>query len=151
MIKEQLERDLKQALIARDSFRATVLRGLKSSILYAEVAAGSKDNGGLSDEEIISLFQKEAKKRQDSIDLYDKAGDAERSKAEQDEKRIIEEYLPAQLSEEEIAAVVEKVIADTGASDIKAMGQVIAKVREQTKGAADGSLIARLVKERLTN
>lgn len=151
MIKEQLERDLKQALIARDSFRATVLRGLKSSILYAEVAAGSKDSGGLSDEEIISLFQKEAKKRQDSIDLYDKAGDAERSKAEQDEKRIIEEYLPAQLSEEEIAAVVEKVIADTGASDIKAMGQVIAKVREQTKGAADGSLIARLVKERLTN
>jgi len=151
MIKEQLERDLKQALIARDSFRATVLRGLKSSILYAEVAAGSKDSGGLSDEEIISLFQKEAKKRQDSIDLYDKAGDAERSKAEQDEKRIIEEYLPAQLSEEEITAVVEKVIADTGASDIKAVGQVIAKVREQTKGAADGSLIARLVKERLTN
>jgi uncharacterized protein YqeY len=136
-------------LLARDSFRTTVLRGLKSAVLYAEVAAGSKDSGGLNDEEIIALFQKEAKKRQDAIDLYDQAGEAARSKAEQDEKKIIEEYLPAQLSEAEVAAIVDKVILELGANDIKAMGQVIGKVRAETKAAADGSLIARLVKERL--
>jgi len=149
MIKEKLEQDLKQALLARDSFRTTVLRGLKSAILYAEVAAGSKDSGGLTDEEIVSLFQKEAKKRQDAVDLYEQAGDAARSKAEQDEKKIIEEYLPEQMSESEITEIVDKVIAEVGATDVKQMGQVMGKVRAETKGAADGSLIAKVVKERL--
>lgn len=151
MIKQRLEQDLKQALLARDSFRATVLRGLKSVILYAEVADGSRDTGGLADEAIIVLFQKEAKKRQDAIDLYQKAGDEQRAQAELDEKKVIEEYLPAQLSESEVADIVDKVIAELGATDIKAMGQVMAKVREETKASADGSVIARLVKERLGN
>lgn len=149
MIKEKLEQDLKQALLSRDSFRATVLRGLKSAILYAEVAAGSKDSGGLTEEEIMSLFQKEAKKRQDAVDLYEQAGDVARSKAEQDEKKIIEEYLPEQMSEAEIIEIVDKVIAEVGATEVKQMGQVMGKVRSETKGAADGSLIAKVVKERL--
>lgn len=150
-MKQRLEQDLKQALLARDSFRTTVLRGLKSVVLYAEVAAGSRDSGGLSDEEITALFQKEAKKRQDAIELYEKAGDSVRSTAELDEKKIIEEYLPARLSEAEVLAVVEQAIASLGANDIKMMGQVMAKVREETKGSADGSLVARLVKERLAS
>jgi len=149
MIQDQITKDLKEALLQGDKVKATVLRGLKSVIGYAEVAAGKRDSG-LEDKEVIALFQKEAKKRQESADLYLKAGDQERASKELVEKRIIEVYLPAQLSEEEIAKHVDAVIADLGISDNKAMGKVIASVKQRTGGAADGAVIARLVKERLS-
>lgn len=148
MIKDQLTQDLKQALLEGDKFKATVLRGLKSAIGYAEVAAGKRDEG-LEDKEVISILQKEAKKRQESADLYIKAGDQARTDQELAEKRIIEVYLPAQLSETEIATHVDAVISELGATDSKALGQVIGAVKARTNGAADGAIIARIVKERL--
>lgn len=150
MIKDKLTQDLKEALLARDAERATVLRGLKSVILDAEIAAGARDRG-LSDEAIIGLFQKEAKKRQESADLYLQAGDQARTDKELAEKTIIETYLPAQLTEEEIATAVDEVIAETGASGMQAMGQVIGAVKAKTKGAADGAITARIVKEKLNS
>lgn len=149
MIKDTLTQDLKSALLARDAERATVLRGLKSVILDAEIAAGARETG-LADEAIISLFQKEAKKRQESADLYIKAGDQARADKELSEKQIIEGYLPAQLSEDEIAAAVDAAIAETGADSMQAMGQVIGLVKTKTKGAADGATVARIVKEKLS-
>lgn len=149
MIKDKLMQDLKEALLAKDSDRATLIRGLKSAILYVEVAEGKRDEG-LSDEACIAIFQKEAKKRQESADMYVQGGDQARADKELAEKRLIETYLPAQLSEEEIAAVVKTVIAQTGATDMKSMGQVIGAVKVETKGAADGALIAKLVKEQLS-
>ena len=150
MIKSQLEQDLKQALLARDSNRATVLRGLKSVILYAEVAAGSRETG-LPETEVVSLLQKEAKKRQESADLYVQGGDQARADQELSEKKIIEGYLPAQLSEEEITDLVDKAIAETGATEQKQMGAVIAKVKEASQGAADGATVARVTRQRLEN
>lgn len=148
MLKQQLEQDIKAALLDGDKARATVLRGLKSAILYVEVAQGTRDTG-LPDEEIISLFAKEAKKRQESADLYIKGGDQERANQELAEKAIIETYLPAQLTDEELAAIVDETVAKLGISSPQAMGQVIGAVKQQTEGKADGARIAKLVKERL--
>lgn len=148
MIKQQLQDDLKAAMLAGDAARTETLRGLKSAILYAEVASGKRDEG-LSDAEIEALFAKEAKKRQESADLYIQGGSQERAQKELAEKAVIETYLPEQLSEEEIAATVDAVISAQGAQGAQAMGAVIGAVKQQLGNTADGSVIAKLVKERL--
>lgn len=148
MLKQQLDQDLKSALLAGDKDRATTIRSLKSVILYAEVAKGARDEG-LSDEEVIILFSKEAKKRQESADLYIKGGSEDRAAAELAEKAIIETYLPKQLPDAELISIIDEVISGMGASGPQAMGQVIGQVKQKTAGQADGGRIAQLVKERL--
>lgn len=148
MLKQQIEQDLKQALLAGDKQRATTLRGLKSVILYAEVAKGVR-NEGLGDDEIVALLAKEAKKRQESADLYKQGNDEARATAELAEKVIIEAYLPQQLSDEELLRIVDSVIAEQGAEGVQAMGQVIGQVKQKVGSQADGSRIAQVVKERL--
>jgi uncharacterized protein YqeY len=148
MLKDRLDQDLKTALLAGNKTLATTLRGLKSVILYAEVAAGSRDTG-LSDEEIVVLFAKEAKKRQESADLYKQGGNEDRANAELEEKKVIEAYLPQQLSDNELLAIVDGVIAELGVSGQQAMGQVIGQVKQKTAGQADGARIAQVVKQRL--
>src|ERR671929_50955 len=98
-LKERIDQDLKQAMLAGDKTLVTTLRGLKSAILYAEVAKGSRDKG-LSDEEVVEILTKEAKKRQESADMYSQGGSAEKAEAELTEKTVIEKYLPAQLSDQ---------------------------------------------------
>lgn len=148
MLKQQIEQDLKTALLAGDKARATTLRGLKSVILYAEVAKGVREQG-LPDDEIIALLSKEAKKRQESADFYEKGGSEERKAAELAEKVIIEAYLPKQLAEEEVIKIVEEAIAAADDNSPQSMGRIISTVKQKTGAVADGSLIARLVKERL--
>jgi uncharacterized protein YqeY len=148
MLKQRLDDDLKTALLAGDKQQTTTLRGLKSAILYAEVAKGVRDSG-LPDDEIIAIFAKEAQKRQESADLYTKGGSPDRAESELAEKAIIEVYLPAALSDDELAAVVEDAIAQVNASGLQAMGQVIASVKQKVGATADGARIARMVKERL--
>jgi len=149
MLKQQIEQDLKKALLAGDKERATTLRSLKSVILYAEVAEGSRDEG-LGDEAIIALFSKEAKKRQESADFYVKGGSEERAQAELAEKAIIEGYLPQQLSDDELTSIVDEVVAGLDTVGPQAMGQVIGQVKQKTAGKADGARIAQVVKARLT-
>lgn len=148
MLKQQLEQDLKKALLSGDRERTTILRGLKSVILYAEVEKGLREEG-LDDAAITVLFAKEAKKRQESADLYVRGGDQARADAELHEKTVIEEYLPKQLSDEALAKIVDEVIAGLGASGPQAMGQAIGQVKQRTEGQADGGRIAQMVKERL--
>lgn len=149
MIQQQLKDDIKAAMLAGETLRVETLRGLKSVILYAEVAANKRE-AGLSDDEILSLFAKEAKKRQESADLYVQGGSQERADKELAEKAIIETYLPAQLSESDIAALVDEAIAALGATGMQDMGKVIGAVKSKAGNTADGSLIAKIVKERLS-
>ena len=149
MLEDKLNQDLKAAMIAGDKPLVTTLRGLKSALLYAKIAGQSRDRA-MSDTEIITVLQKEAKKRQESADLYLQGGSQEKAQVELREKKVIEQYLPAQLSEEEVKRLVEQAIRELGNS-MQAMGPVIALVRQRTGGAADGALIARLVKERLAS
>jgi len=149
MIEDRLNQDLKTALLAGDKTTATTLRGLKSALLYAKIASVSRERP-MTDPEAIAVLQKEAKKRQESADLYRQGGNAERADAELQEKTIIEKYLPAQLTEIEITKLVDEAIAALGAQGMAAMGAVIAQVKERSAGSADGALIARIAKERLS-
>jgi uncharacterized protein YqeY len=149
MLKAHIDQDLKAALLAGDKTLATILRGLKSVILYAEVAKGSREQG-LSDEEIMTLLSKEAKKRQESADLYLKGGDSARAEAELAEKKIIEAYLPQQLSDDELRKIIDGVVSELDATTMQAMGQVIGAVKQKAGPNADGARIAQAVKERLS-
>lgn len=148
-IKQQLDIDLKQAMLAGNKTLATTLRGLKSAILYAEVAKGSRDEG-LPEAEIIDLFGKEAKKRQESADLFKQGGNDIKAQEELTEKAVIEGYLPSQLGDEELFGIIDASITELGASGMQAMGQVIAHVKNQTAGKADGGRIASIVKDKLS-
>lgn len=148
MLEDKLEQDIKAALLAGDAQRVSTLRGVKSVLLNEKVAKGKRDSG-LSDEEVLPLLAKEAKKRQESADLYKQGGSQDRAAKELAEKAIIEEYLPEQMSEDEIAKLVEAAIAETGAAGPQDMGKVIGVVRGKTGGSADGAVIARLAKEKL--
>lgn len=147
-LKERLEADLKTALLSGDKALASTLRLLKSAILYVEVAKNKRDTG-LNDEEIIEVLAKEAKKRQESADLYIQGGNQERAAAEQQEKKIIEKYLPQQLSSDEIIAIINEVSAELGGINPQTMGRVIGEVKQRAGASADGGEIARLVKEKL--
>jgi uncharacterized protein YqeY len=148
-IKEQIDRDLKQAMLAGDKNLTMTLRIVKSAILNAEVATNKRDQG-LSNDEVIVVLQKEAKKRQESADLYKQGNNFEKAEAELDEKTAIEKYLPEQLSEEELTKVIDKAITETGAQGMQSMGQVIGTVKQQVGVQADGAIIARIVKEKLS-
>lgn len=147
-LKEQIDKDVKTALLAGDKVLVTTLRGLKSAILNEEVAKGKRD-AGLSDEEVQVLLAKEAKKRQESADFYIQGNSQERADAELEEKKVIEKYLPAQLSEEEIVKLIDQSIAELNAESPAQIGQVIGQVKQKAGPAADGALIAKLTKERL--
>jgi uncharacterized protein YqeY len=148
MLEQQLEQDIKAALLARDSVKATTLRGLKATLLNEKVAQGKRESG-LTDEEVYPILAKQAKQRQESADLFKQGGNQEKAEAELVEKAIIEAYLPQQLNETEIVKLIDQVIAQTGANGMQAMGQVIGAVKAKTGASADGSVIARLVKEKL--
>ena len=148
-LEEQINQDLKSALLNGDKLKVETLRGLKSVLLYAKVAGGSRDQA-MDDAAVQQLFAKEVKKRQESIDLYAKGGNDAMAEKESAEKAIIEAYLPAQLSEAAINELIESVVSELGATDMSAMGKIIAAVKDKSQGAADGAVIARLVKERLS-
>jgi uncharacterized protein YqeY len=147
-LETTIDHDLKAAQLARNAELVSVLRMLKSTFLYAKVAAGGRDTE-LTDEAIQDILAKEAKKRQESADLYKQGGNDEKAEAELAEKAIIERYLPTQLSEDELNSIIDGVISETGASSPAQMGQVIGAVKKQTGASADGAMVARLVKERL--
>lgn len=146
MLKQRIEQDLKVALLEGDKHRATTLRSLKSAILYAEVAQGARQQG-LDDEQVIAILSKEAKKRQESADVYSGAHEVERAKVELSEKAIIDSYLPRQLSDEDLQKLIDKFVTTIGPG--ANIGEIISKVREEARGAAEGARIARFVKERL--
>lgn len=146
-IKEQLDADLKAALLGGDKPLAMTLRGLKAAILNVEVAKGVREKG-LPDAEIIDLFSKEAKKRQESADMYIQGNRQESADAELLEKRLIEQYLPAQLSDEELNKVVDKVSEELGGLSQQQMGQAIGKIKTIVGASVDGGRIAAAVKAR---
>lgn len=135
-------------MLAGDKTLVTTLRGLKSAILYAEVAAGKKDSG-ISDDEIIALFGKEAKKRTESAELYKQGGNQVKADAELTEKAVIEKYLPAQISDDELRLIVDTVEQKLGGITKEQMGVAIGLVKATAGPSADGARIAAAVKGRL--
>jgi uncharacterized protein YqeY len=145
-LKDQLNQDIKSSLLAGNKAKAEVLKSLKSAILYEEVAQKVRE-AGLSDQAVQAVLAREAKKRGESADMYKKVGEDERAATEQKEKEIIEEYLPKQLSDEELNVIVEEVISNLGES--AQMGQVMGAVKSKVGVSADGGRIAAIVKSKL--
>lgn len=150
MLKDKLQADLKAAMLARDTDTVETLKGLKSAILYAEVETNKRDTG-LGDDEILVVLKKEAKKRQDAIDLYIQGGNQKMADKEQTEKDLIETYLPAALGENEVNQIIDSVLSELSVETLSAqdMGRVIGAVKQKAGPSADGATIARLVKARL--
>jgi uncharacterized protein YqeY len=151
MLKDKLQEDLKQAMLSRDTQKVDVLKGLKSAILYEEVAKNKRAEG-LSEAETVTVLKRESKKRQDSIDMYSKGGNQEKADLESQEKVIIDSYLPEQLSEIEVEKIINKVISELGISnpEKKDMGKIIGAVKA-TEAEIDGSTLAKLVNQRISN
>jgi uncharacterized protein YqeY len=147
-LKEQINDDLKAALLGGDRFKGEVLRGLKAVILDEEVKQNKRDEG-LDDTTIEQLIAREVKKRNESASIYDGADRSELADNERAELAVIATYLPAQVSEGDIKAVVSRVINETGAAGPAAMGQVIGAVKKELGNSADGATVAKLVKDAL--
>ncbi len=142
---DKLQSDLKDAQLARDENRVSTLRLLISEIKNAEIDKGEP----LSDEDVISVVQKEVKKRKEAALGFRSGGREEQAQKEEKEAQILQAYLPAQLSEEELAKIVDEAIVQTGASTIQDMGKVIGVVMGKVKGQAEGSAVSSIVKAKL--
>ncbi len=148
-MQDQIERDLKTALLAGDKKTAETLRGVKGAILNEAIAQNARDSG-LSDEQIQKILAKESKKRQEAADLYKQGGSAERADAELVEKAIIDGYLPEQMDEAEVSKIVDEEVSKADQVTMADMGRLIGAVKARTAGQADGGLIAKLVKEKIS-
>lgn len=146
MLKEQIEKDLVDAMKVKDEEILSVLRMLKSAIKNKEIEAKKE----LEDADIVSVIQNQIKTRRDSIEMYRKGGREELAQKEEKEIEILQKYLPEQMTKEQIREIVKKAITETRASQIQDMGKVIGKIMPELKGKADSSLISKIVKEELS-
>jgi len=150
MLRERLSEDLKTAMRAKDQRATTTLRMSLAALKDRDIAAREKGNrDGIGDAEIVDMLQKLVRQRRDSIELYEKGGRPELAQQEAEEIAIIERYLPKGLSESEVAQAIADAIAATGASSVKDMGKVMAKLKEQFAGQMDFGKVGALVKQRL--
>ena len=150
-IKQRLQADLTVAMKARDEVATSTIRMLRSAITNAEVAGDAAVE--LSDDEVTAVLRSEAKKRVESAEVYEQNGRLESAAKERAELAVIERYLPAAMSDEELDSIVDEEVAAAaaaGAEGGKAMGQVIKAVRERAGASADGGRIANLVKSKLS-
>lgn len=148
-LKDRLRADLTTAIKGRDQVRSSTLRMLLTSITNAEVAG--KEQRELSDDDIIGVLTTEAKKRREAATAFEEGGRAEMAEKEKAEAVVIADYLPAQLSEEEISAIVAAAVEQTGAAGegMRAMGKVMGVVQPQVRGKADGGAVAAEVRRQL--
>lgn len=142
--------DLKESMKAGQKRRTLVLRSLKKEILDREInQRTSGERTEVSDELATEAITKAAKQRRDSIDQFEKAGRDDLVDIEKEELAIIEDYLPKQLTKDEITAIVDEAISQSGAESMQDMGKVMGLVMPKVKGKADGKLVNEVVKERL--
>lgn len=147
-LSQQIQDDMKAALLSGNRFEGDVLRNLKAAILNEEVATGKRDEG-LSDEEVEKIVTREVKKRNESIRLYEENGRPELAEDEKKEIAVLSVYLPKQLSEDEIREIAKVVIEGIDNVGPSMMGQVIGGVKARAGNTADGATVARVVKELL--
>lgn len=146
MLEEKIFSDYKQAMKDKDTLRAGVLSFLRAELMNTAVAKKKKE---LDDNEVISVIRKQIKARQDSIEQFSKGNRPELAEKEEKELAILKEYLPPELSETELKAIIEEVVIAVGAQTIKDMGKVMKELTVKVAGKADGKLVSDLVRQRL--
>ncbi|MEO1053883.1 MAG: GatB/YqeY domain-containing protein [Bacteroidota bacterium] len=148
-LKQQIESDIKKAILGKQKDELTALRAIKSAILLAETEKGAGDQ--LTADVEMKLLTKAAKQRKDSADLYREKGRDDLADKEMLELEVINRYLPKQLTDDELKGELEKIIADTGASSPKDMGKVMGLASKALAGKAEGKRISEFVKQLLNN
>ncbi|MCW8980507.1 MAG: GatB/YqeY domain-containing protein [Altibacter sp.] len=147
-LQQQVMDAMKTAMKGKDTVALQALRAVKSGILLAQTESGAKET--ISEAEELKLLQKLVKQRKDSAAIYIEQGRTDLAEPELAEAAVIEQFLPEQLSEEEVAKIVNEIIAQTGATSMKDMGKVIGMANSRLAGKADGKTIATVVKSRLS-
>jgi hypothetical protein len=145
-LKEQLNEAMKTAMKARNSLRLNAIRLIRTAIKNREI----DERRELDDQEVIGVLSTLVKQRKESALVYREGGRPELAEKEEQEQAIIQEFLPTQLDEEELRAIIESAVSETGAASMKDMGKVMKVVTGKTLGRADGRLVSELVKARLS-
>jgi uncharacterized protein YqeY len=151
MLREKFNAALKEAMLAKDQRRVGTVRLILAALKEKDIEARGLGRDATSEEEILGLLQKMIKQRVESIETYDKHGRPELAAQEREEKAIIESYLPAQMSADEVRAAVKAAVAATGAASVKDMGKVMAELKGKFAGKMDFSKANGVVKEVLTS
>ncbi len=146
-LQDQLNSDLKAALKSGDKVQAQTIRGLKSAIKYAEIDS----EGGLDEKEVLAVVAKQAKQRRDSIDAFRKGGREDLVESEAIELAVLERYLPAQMSADEVEVIIKGIIEETGVTDRKGMGQVMGRAMAELKGKVDGKVVNQIAHQLLSS
>jgi hypothetical protein len=148
-LKERITEDIKTAMKSKDKLRLETVRSIKKVLLEKEVSLRPSGQMELTEAQEIEVLSQQAKQRRDSIEQYRQAGRTDLADQEAQELTIIEEYLPQQLSDAEVEAVIDEIVAQIGATSPKDMGKVMGPVMQQLKGKAEGKKIQELVKAKL--
>jgi len=152
MLHQKIVDDLKGAMKAGQEFEVSVFRFLLASLHNKEIEKKGKGlESTLSDDEAIEVLSREAKKRKEAIEAYEKGNRTDLAQKETKELEIIEKYLPEQLSEEEIEKIITAAIKKTGAVTVKDFGKVMGEAMKELKGKADASLVSKIVRKRIEN
>jgi uncharacterized protein YqeY len=145
-LSDQISEQIKTAMKAKDQASLRALRGIKAALLNLKTAEGGKE---VTEADEVTALVKMAKQRRDSLTIYKEQGREDLAVIEEEELAVIEKFLPAQMSEDEVAKEVEAIIAQTGAVGMKDMGKVMGMASGKLKGKADGKIIADIVKKLL--
>ena len=146
-LEDKINNDLKEAMKAKDAATLRGVRAIKSAILLHKTSGAGVE---VTAEDAIKMLQKLVKQRKESLGIFEQNGRAELAQTEREEIEVIERYLPKQLSEADIEAVVKNIIAETGATSMKEMGKVIGAANKQLAGQAEGAVISSIVKKLLS-
>ncbi|MGB3237529.1 MAG: GatB/YqeY domain-containing protein [Geitlerinemataceae cyanobacterium] len=149
-LKDRISDQIKAAMKSKDKIRLETVRSIKKIILEKESSIRGEGRESLTEAEEMEVLMQQAKQRRDSIDQYVTAGREDLADKERQELTIIEEYLPKQLTEEEVGAIVDEIIANVGATSPKDMGKVMGPAMQRLKGQADGKLVQQVVKAKLS-
>jgi uncharacterized protein YqeY len=139
--------NMKKAMLAKDEVGLRALRAIKAAVLLAKTAEGA--SASLSEDTEIKLLQKLVKQRKDSLEIFERQSRMDLAQKEKEELEVIEQFLPKQMSEEEIKAVVAEIVKQTGVTNMSGLGQVMGVATKQLAGKADGKVISAIVKELL--
>ncbi|MGK7899843.1 MAG: GatB/YqeY domain-containing protein [Hormoscilla sp.] len=148
-LKDRITSDIKAAMKSRDKVRLETVRSIKKLLLEKEVSVRPQGQEALTEAQELEVLAQLAKQRRESIEQYRQAGREDLVAQESQELAIVEEYLPRQLSDEEVGAIIDEIIAQVGASSPKDMGKVMGPAMQQLKGQADGKKVQQLVKAKL--
>ncbi len=149
MLEQTINNDIKVAMLAKNEVALRSLRAIKAAILLAKTSEGAKET--MSNEEEIKLLQKLVKQRKDSYEIFKSQNRPELAQKEKEEMEVIEKYLPAQLSADELKTFLQKIITATGATSPADIGKVMGTASKQLAGKADGKTISNIVKELLAH